>query len=588
MTSPMRPLAALLGLCFSGPARLSIFLANVWSRIRSGRIPDYIRIDLGEKVLERTTPLPFLWRRFVSGPEPQSLEELRRTLLAIAGDPRPQGVILRVDRTDLSLARAQNLASLLAECRQASVQYRGSDAPLQIVCYLFQCNAPTYLVGAAADRLYLSPAAVWNLKGLLWSSHFLSRFLDRLGVEFDVVRAGRWKSAANPLTAEFMQDLDRRHMTAVMASYRQQITEAVARGRGLPSSAVETALARGPLLPAEALALRLVDDVCTWAELPQRLAGALRNPAKSVKPAAEIRGLLRRRYRRTYRKSIGLIEVKGMISFGSAGGPAVPGTESRTCNHAELLTTIHKAQRRHRQLAGVVLFVDSPGGSALASHIVLDALQELAAKVPLAVYMGGVAASGGYYLAMGGSHVVAQEATLTGSIGVFSAKPVISRLLQRLGILTVELAQSENAGVYSAHSRWTPAQRQIMQAQVDHVYAEFKRIVAEGRNMEAGRVSELAEGKVWTGRQALAHRLVDDIGPLSKAVQYIRDQARVPSHLDVRVLDLGARKKLASPYPALAPAGLARWLQWTTTVSGDSLRDDLETPELWMLADELV
>ncbi len=584
----MRHLLALLGLFFAWPARLSIFLANVWSRIRSGQIPDYIRIDLGEKVLERTTPRLFLWRRFASGPEPQSLEELRRTLLAIASDPRPQGIVLRVDRTDLSLVRAQNLASLLAECRQASVPCRGPGAPLQIVCYLFQCNAPTYLVGAAADRLYLAPLAPWNLKGLLWSSHFLSRFLDRLGVEFDVVRAGRWKSATSPLTSEFMNGLERSHMTAVMDSYRQQITEAVAQGRSLPQGVVEAALARGPLLPAEALELRLVDDVCTWAELPQRLAGALKEPPKSVKPVEEIRGLLRRSYRRKYRKAIGLIEVKGMISFGSAGGPAVPGMDGRACNHADLLTAIHKAQERRHQLAGVVLFVDSPGGSALASHVVLDALQELAVKVPLVVYMGGVAASGGYYLAMGGAHVIAQEATLTGSIGVFSAKPVVSRLLQRWGILTAELAQGENAGVYSTHSRWTPAQKQIMQAQVDHIYTEFKRIVAEGRNMEAGRVEELAEGKVWTGRQALAHRLVDDTGPLSKAVQYIRDQARVPPHLDVRVLDLGARKRLTSLYPALTPASLARWLKWTTALPGDSPWDAEAAPELWMLADDLV
>ncbi len=584
----MRSFLAFRGYLFSVPARLGVFVANAWSRLRRGQIPDYIRIDLGEKVLERTAPRPFLWRRFASGPEPQSLEELRRLLLAIARDPRPRGIVLRVDRTDLSLVRAQNLASLLGECRQVSQQHRDRHAPLQIVCYLFQCNAPTYLVGVAADRLYLAPLTTWNVKGLLWSTHFLRRFLDRLGVEFDVVRAGRWKSATSPLTSEFMPSRERSHMTAIMESYRQQIVAAVAQGRQLPPGEVEAALAQGPLLPAEARQRQLVDDVCTWTELPQRLAGALKNPPKSVRPAAEVRGLLRRSYRRRFHKVIGLIEVKGMLSFGSAGGPAVPGAESRACNHAALVATIRKAQIRQRQLAGVVLFVDSPGGSALASHIVLDALQELARKVPLVVYMGGVAASGGYYLAMGGEHVIAQEATLTGSIGVFSAKPVVSCLLQRLGILTADLAQTENAGVYSAHARWTPTQRQVMQAQVDHVYTEFKRIVAEGRNMETGRVEELAEGKVWTGRQALAHRLVDDTGPLSKAVQYIRDKAQVPPDQDVRVLDLGARKKPTSLYPALIPAGLARWLQWPSMMSWDSPGREEANPELWMLADDLV
>ncbi len=584
----MRRITALLAFSLSLPIRLGIALANAWSRLRSGQIPDYVQIDLGERVVERTVPRSFLWRQLDSSPAPQSLEELKRTLLAIANDPRPTGIVLRVDHTDLTLVRAQNLASLLAECRQVSVQRRGPNAALQIVCYLFHCNAPTYLVGVAADRIYLNPMAPWNLKGLLWSKHFLSRGLDRLGVEFDVVRAGRWKSATSSLTSEFMHDLERSHMTAIMDSYRQQITEAVAQGRDLPRSAVKTALARGPLLATEALALGLVDDVCTWMELPQRLAGTSKNPLQRITPAAEIRGLLRRSYRRKFWKAVGLIEVKGVIALGATSGPTLPGMEGRTCNHADLVQIIQKAQARHRQLAGVVLVVDSPGGSALASHIVLDALRALALKVPLAVYMAGVAASGGYYLAMSGEHVIAQEATLTGSIGVFSAKPVVSRLLQRLGVLTAELAQGENAQVYSAYARWTPVQRQVMQTQVDHIYTEFKQVVAEGRNMEAGRVEELAQGKVWTGRQALVHRLVDDTGPLSKAVQYIRDKAQVPPHLDVKVLDLGSRKKSPSLYSALAPAGLAQWLQWTTALTSNSSFKEETAPELWMLADDLV
>ena len=584
----MRKIFALLGFLFSLPVRLAILLANTWSRLRSGQIPAYIRIDLGEKVLERTTPPSFIWRKLAGGPEPQTLEDLRRVLLTIASDPRPKGVILRVDRTDLSLVRAQNLASLLTECRQASRSAKGRLAPLQIVCYLFQCNAPTYLVGAVADRLYIAPLTTWDLKGLYWSNQFLRRFLDRLGVEFDVVRAGRWKSATSPLTSEFMDTLERSHMAAVMDSYRQQIVEAIALGRQLPRHEVEAALTRGPLLPEEARRLHLVDDVCSWAELPQRLAGELRNPPEGVKPVEEIRGLLRRAYRRKFRKAIGLIEVKGMISFGSAGGPTVPGTPGRTCNHADLLVAIQKAQDRHRQLAGVILFVDSPGGSALASHVVLDALHALADKLPVVVYMGGVAASGGYYLAMGGSHIIAQGATLTGSIGVFSAKPVVSRLLQRLGILTAELAQSEHAGLYSSNTKWSPAQRKVMQTQVDHIYTEFKRVVAEGRNMDAGRVAELAEGKVWTGQQAVANRLVDETGTLAKAVQHIRDKAQVPLNLEVKVLDLGTRKKVTSQYPALVPAVLVRWLKWTAALPGDSHFEAEDTSEVWMLADELM
>lgn len=583
----MRAFTTILAFLFSLPSRFGILLANAWSRLRNSQIPDYILIDLGEKVVERATPLPLIWRRLAGGTEPQSLEELRKTLLTIARDPRPKGIVLRVDRTDMTMVQAQSLASLLFECKQASIRYRGRRTPLQVVCYLFQCNVPAYIVGAAADRLFLAPVTTWDLKGLLWSAQYMRRFLDRLGVEFDVVRAGRWKSATSPLTAEFMDELERSHRESVMDSYLQQIVDAVSTGRHLPREDVEAAMAGGPLLPAEALKMRLVDDICTWVELPLRLADTMKLSTVSIKPIDEIRGLLRRSYRRKYSKAIGLIEVKGMISFGSAGGPTIPGTGSRACNHADLIATVRKARQRHRQLAGILLYVDSPGGSALASHVMLDALQDLAVKLPVVVYMGGVAASGGYYVSMGGTHIIAQQATLTGSIGVFSAKPVVSQLLQRLGVLTTELAQSENAGVYSSNSRWTPSQRQVMQAQVDHIYNEFKRVVAEGRNMEAGRVEELAEGKVWTGQQALAHKLVDDTGPLAKAVQYIRDKAQIPHDLEVRVLDLGARKKLSSLYPALVPAGLARFLNWTALPQMDHPSEGNAAPEAWMLADDL-
>lgn len=573
----------LWGALASLPRRGLCALANLRRRFRRRRIPQYVRLDIGDRVAERAAPAPFPWRWLSHRPAPQSLEALRAELLAVARDPIPEGIVLRIDNTDLTLAQAQSVAALLDEFRRASQAARRK----KVVCYLHQCNAPCYVIGAAADRLAISPLTPWDLNGALWQNPYLQRFLARLGLEFDVVRAGRWKTAATPLTSAYMTRDERAHLTSVVASLFDQVAQAIARGRRLSLKAVCAALDAGPLLPDEALQRGLVDDVCPWSLLPQRLAGDLRAPPKTVRALGQVKGLLRRVYRRRHPLAVGVIEVKGVIAMGSS--QATPWrARDEACGHRNLLAAIRTAARRRRRLAGVILYVDSPGGSALASHIVHDALRVLAQQLPLVVYMGGVAASGGYYLAMAGVHVIAQAATLTGSIGVVAGKPVASALLGALGIHNAQIAHGANAAMHSLAARWSAPQRALMQRHIDHCYREFKQAVQEGRNMDAARLDELAEGRLWTGLQARTRNLVDETGPWTAAVERVRQEAGIPVDRTLRVESLGPNARTSHLYSALAATRWTRWLHRTAQRAEARPMEWAMDADLWMLAEDLV
>lgn len=570
------------------PARLATSLRNAVSWLLRSQLPDYIQINLGERVAEQAAPVPFFWRRLGAAPAPQSLERLRGQLLAVAADPRPKGIVIRVERTSLSLSQAQSLAALIGECRKASQLVKGRESPLRVVFYLLQCNAPVYVAAAAADAIYLGPLTTWELKPLSWPSRYLRRLLDRIGVEFDVVRAGAWKSAMDPLTSDHMDSLNREHMERALASFQSQIVESVAEGRGLAQEFVTDILDRGPLLPGEAVESGLADGTCTWPELPRKLAEPNAREVPGLRPISQVQGLLRRTYRRKFPKDIALISVRGAIVFGTAGSPPLPGRRGQTCTHGELLEAIRKVRERRKRLAGLLLHVDSPGGSALASHVVYEALLQLRSEMPVAVYMGAVAASGGYYIAMGGSYVVAQEATLTGSIGVFLAKPVIGRLLQRLGVHATDVARADNAAIYSSDARWTPAQRERIQIQVDHFYEEFKQTVAAGRGLNSEDLEGLAGGRVWTGRQARDLGLVDETGGILRAVQHIREQAGVPAACRVRIRSQTARRRPASQYAPALISWLSGILPWSASLPTGAVMQFEPVPEAWMLADDLL
>jgi protease-4 len=291
-------------------------------------------------------------------------------------------------------------------------------------------------------------------------------------------------------------------------------------------------------------------------ELPA-LLGALHTPADTravrFKLYDRVGGLLLRHAEPMAPAAVGVISLRGAIMTGPSRSSPVPlplvGEE--TLGSATAQQMIRAAAKDH-SLAAVVVHVDSPGGSALASDLIWRELAQLDRAKPVVIYMGDVAASGGYYIAAPGRKIVAQRATLTGSIGVIMAKAVTAGVYEKLDAGWDTVHRGAHADLYSSLTPWQGEQRVAVEQSLEHIYDEFKQRVAAGRNLPLERLDDLAGGRVWTGEQALAHDLVDELGDFDVAVQAACACAGLPTDGSVPLAPISApgRFLLAEPVQA--------------------------------------
>jgi len=435
---------------------------------------------------------------------------------------------------ELSLAQAQSLARLFERFRRWDAEARPMGrAPKRIVVHMEQASAPSYVAASAADAISLAPLASWDLLGLRVAPVYLKDTLARFGVEFDVIKIAPWKTAADRLTRSEMSEAERDQYNWLLDSLSADIVHAIAAGRNLSPETVQALIDRAPLTAEEAYAAGLVDAVLYEDQLAEHL-GETGKPAR-LKPYASTRGLLLRRARPRPPQAVGVISLMGAIVVGESRSLPVPlplfGT--RTLGSATAGQQIRNA-RRDRSLGAVVVHVDSGGGSALASDLIWRELELLNQEKPVVVYMGDVAASGGYYIAAPARKIVAQPATLTGSIGVIVAKPVTAGALEKMEARREVVQRGENAGLYAEDSPWTESQRAQVESSVQHVYREFKRRVAAGRKLEFDSLDPICHGRVWTGSQALQHGLVDKLGDFQTALELACAEAGLPADGPIR------------------------------------------------------
>jgi protease-4 len=286
---------------------------------------------------------------------------------------------------------------------------------------------------------------------------------------------------------------------------------------------------------------------------------------------------------------VGVVSLTGAIMTGESREFPLPlpliGEDTLGSSSAQQLI---RAARNDDGLDAVVVHVDSPGGSALASDLIWRELSLLADEKPVVVYMGDVAASGGYYIAAPAAKIVAQRATLTGSIGVILAKPVAVEALDKAHIRWETLRRGEHADLYTSFAPWEESARATVTASMDAVYRTFKERVVAGRGLDMAALDELAGGRVWTGEQALAHGLVDALGDFNTAVEFACQEADLPTDGSVRVESVTEPGRWLSALPAPpAAADAARWQALAQFVAGGELARLFQREQIWLLADGL-
>lgn len=447
-------------------------------------------------------------------PEVAVLRDVVDAFARARHDRRVGAVVLRLAPVGLGLAQAQELASAVRELRESGKEVI-AWAPT-----LGEGSAANgeYLVASACDDIHLQPGGDCGLVGLSLQQPFARELFDRFDILPRLDGREEYKAARYPFTETELPAAARESLQALLASLMEQLCRDVGRNRGLDAGRVRELIDQGPLGDEEAREAGLIDGIAHRDEIEERLE-------KEVGGKLLDMGEYLRRAGRPHRRGtrVALIYAVGTIARGARRGPSPMGPAL----DAEAVADAVRAAGDAKRVRAIVLRIDSPGGSATASETLWRAVARARAQgTPVVVSMGNLAASGGYYMAAGADAIFAQEATLTGSIGVVSGKLVTRGAWARAGINWQTLEEGQHAAIWSSHQDFSDSGWQRLQSLLDRIYALFKKRVADGRGMDATRVNDVAKGRVWTGAQAYAQDLIDERGGLHAAIEHARELAK--------------------------------------------------------------
>ena len=491
---------------------------------------------------------------------------LRQTISALdraSKDDRVSGLVARVQLALAPLA-------LLQELRDAVLAFRASGKNATAWAETFPGNGSYYLA-SAFDRVLLQPAGSVGLAGVAASASFLGETLPWIGLEPDFEKRHEYKNAPNIFTETGFTESHREATERLLQSQLDQLVAGIAQGRGLPVEQVRQLVNEGPHEADEAVAAGLVDALAFRDEVMAEVKGEQEAPLQYLSrfvKRAKPKGLKKL-------PRVAVLDVTGVIAPGKnglkPGLPPGPGTGSDTA------TAALRDAVADDKVKAIVLRVDSPGGAVGASEAIWrETLQARAAGKPVVASMGGVAASGGYYVAMAADRIVASPGTVTGSIGVFSGKFVTAGLRQRVKVATDVLRLNPNADMYGPNAPFTPEQRSKLDASLDKVYGTFTARVAQGRGLATEAVEAAARGRVWTGVDAAENGLVDVLGGFATAMREAKLLAGLDPDAPVAIAHFPKAGPLDRfrPRESSEPGGsrVLTWLAWTLL----SALDDLE------------
>ena len=522
---------------------VSDFLYNAWTLLRNQILrlrrpqPLYALLDLSGPYPEHRTGR-FRWIR-----QPQSIDDLREQLKQIAGSDAA-GVVLTMSSLQAGLASVQSMRVALAGLRRAGKR---------VVAYVPEADMRTYYLASAADTIVMPEAGALDIAGLRAEMTFFKDALDRLGVAGAFEQMGEYKGAAEPFTRAAMSEAMRESLSAVLDSMFAEAIAETAEARGIEPAALRAAVDRAPLSAAEARAAGLVDGILFEDELPRFLQSPPRLP-----PVILPWTLARRRLQKPLRwrageRAIAMIGVRGIIQMGeSRNRPPlpIPFLGGAATGHATVARAFRVVER-NPLFAGVILSIDSPGGSALASDLIWREVSRVNRTKPVVAYLGNVAGSGGYYVAVGASRIIAQATTLTGSIGVIGGKFTVRGLASRIGVNREILARGEAATTASPFTSYSTEDRRRLRRHMEEAYDRFVSRVAEGRRMPREDVLAVARGRVWTGRQARERGLVDRLGDFATAVAAAKELAGIPDSRGVAVVPVRPPRAVGLRAPAV-------------------------------------
>jgi protease-4 len=477
---------------------------------------DVLVIDLARPIHEqgRRNPLAIL----NEGPDYKpGLYDIMQALRRAKGDPHIKGILLKLAHSSHGWAELQQLRMALADFKSSGKF---------IYAYGEQVSQGSYFVASVADSIYLNPVGSIDIKGLASELTFFKGTLDKLEVQPEIFYAGRFKSATEPFRVEKMSDANRQQLQALQQNIWTQFAQSAAQYMHSDKTAVDDIVANGAIqFPADALRLHAVAGLCYWDQVEQRIRSKTGDRADKDIDYVAIHEYATpaRNEGLTASARIAVLFGEGEIIDGKQKGEFQIGSKT-FCDEI-------RKMRNDDKIKAVVLRVNSPGGSALASDVILRELILLKARKPLVVSMGDYAASGGYYISSMADSIFALPNTITGSIGVFGMLFNIDKMMKnKLGVTFDGVKTAPYADFPTLTRPLTPEESARMQRSIDTIYSEFKGHVAAGRKLPAVDVDSIAQGRVWTGQDALRIGLVDAIGGLDRAIASAAKLAKISSY----------------------------------------------------------
>lgn len=482
----------------------------------SGGLPEKPPMELPSFVGEDHTPLTVIgvW---------SALEKA-------AADGRIKAVVLQPEGLSASWAK-------LEELRLDIDKFKRSGKP--VFAYLRQPGTREYYAASGADRIYLGPSEPVMVKGLRAEMMYFKKTLDKIGVSMEIEHAGKYKDFGDMFTRSDMSPETREVMTSVVDELYANLVAGIAAGRRKSPEEVRAIIDEGPFTAPQALKAGLVDALRfedqMWGELKERIK-------------AEPSRVSMDKYARISPESVGLqgksriavVVGEGDILRGNAGDEGAGENSLTSYGFNKLLRRVEN----DAAVKGVVVRIDSPGGEVTASDEIWRQMNLLSKKKPVVISMSGAAASGGYYMAMTGDPIVAYPATLTGSIGVVFGKPNLRGLYDKLGITKEAIQRGKNAGIDSDYTPLSPEERTKLKEGIDESYKDFVGKVADARRRKFEEIEPLAQGRVWLGSQAKARGLIDEIGGLDKAIEMVKQKAKIPAGERVSLTIYPGRRSL--------------------------------------------
>ncbi len=454
-------------------------------------------------------------RSFLEG-EPTVFLDILRCIKKAAADPLIDGIVLQINKTGIGFAQVQELRG---EIKNARSHGKKVYAIMRIT------GNKEYYLAAAADKIIFTPNSTFYLTGLSAQVYFFKGLMDKIGVRFESVKRGPYKSFDESFTREHMSAEFRENMTSMVKDLNNQFVNDIITDRGLPSDAIDRLFARGQMTPDEAVRNRFVDEVGYPDEALESISG-------NVTLVRAMEYLKDKAFEHSWGpvRHIAVVYIDGSIV---SGGNFKTGW-FKSLGDAKFKSMLESAFA-NPFTAAVVVRVNSGGGAANASDYMWNSLIKLKKKYnkPVVFSFGNMAASGGYYVACTGDTIFSDRGTITGSIGVVFGKITLEGLYKKLGINKDIIKMSEFADIFSESHRMTDKERRLLREGIGFIYDRFTGRVVEGRKINAANISRIAEGRVFSGLQAKDRRLIDEAGGLIAAIEYARQIAKIDGSIEI-------------------------------------------------------